>query len=150
MRIPISSLSAALRADEHPTPRCCTDEPVASLPATAAPSAPVRWVLKLRGTVPPALSLVRESLRRPIDGPLPQPGARVETVEGRRIGSVKEMTVGVTTGRPSYAISIASGRSVDQPTLLIPADRLEEGSGEDVLVIDIEDRSLELVEAAAI
>ena len=133
-KMPISMLLR--RSSEIADERCCTDERA----ITTRPAATAGWARKLKSAVPASLAAFRGTLRAPVDSP--GVGSRVVTEGGTQLGRVKDVVVGLETGRTSYEVSPGRTAPGESPAILVPGDSLREGAEEDVFVADLDEDRL--------
>ncbi|MEX1046999.1 MAG: PRC-barrel domain-containing protein [Actinomycetota bacterium] len=118
--------------------RCCSDEPALLRPARSMQ--PSRWVRKLRSAVPASLAAFRGTLRTPVDSPAL--GSKVVTGGGTNLGHVKDVVVGLRTGKTSYEVSHGRATPGDAPSILVPRDAMRESAEDDVFVADVDEERL--------
>lgn len=135
-KMPISMLLR--RSSDALEVRCCSDEPALLRPARSMH--PSKWARKLRSAVPASLAAFRGMLRTPVDSPAV--GSKVVTGEGTNLGSVKDVVMGLRTGKTSYEVSHGHIPPGDAPSILVPHEALRGSAEEDVFVADVDEERL--------
>ncbi|MEX0833007.1 MAG: PRC-barrel domain-containing protein [Actinomycetota bacterium] len=120
--------------------RCCSDEPMLDVRPARSMQPSRRWVRKLRSAVPASLAAFRGTLRTPVDSPAL--GSKVVTGGGTNLGHVKDVVVGLRTGKTSYEVSHGQAAPGDAQSVLVPRDAMRESAEDDVFVADVDEERL--------